>query len=70
MKDVGFELSACKLPCNHLMFDVQLVKSEEIPSYTENWMEIMFLDTVVVETEINNYDFYRLLVEVLIVKAK
>ena len=63
MKGSKFESDLCLPPCQQLIYNVELAKHEK-GSYDHNWINIKFAEVIDIETEINGYDSFRLIIEV------
>ena len=62
MKGSKFESDLCLPPCQQLIYNVELAKHEK-GSYDHNWINIKFAEVIDIETEINGYDSFRLIIE-------
>ena len=62
-KSSKFESDLCLPPCQQLIYTVEIVRIEKA-SYDINWLCIKFDEVIDIETEINGYDSFRLIIEV------
>ncbi len=53
----------CLPPCKQLIYNVQIASTDKA-AYYQNWLNLKFAGDINVETEINGYDSFRLIIEI------